>query len=318
MASAARLSPYLRQRRRITDSFGDVFENLPDRHWADGVADDGHGAFVAAGDVSMQDPALALVQPLQLDFSSARRAAQRATSAPAESHFSGGGEVRNGQAEPPFLSSEGCREHPETGKKDSTATSRHTMSSTSAPRAASVPRDVVLADGGLPRREELDLQPRVKDDLSALLLGASDPTAPGVEHVSWDVDLERILTSERRRLGLMLQPFAVGKAEDQAMRVASVKAGCAMDAWNAAATSVTVRLHPSGRDAPNRSVTVQRGDEIVAINGEPVGPWESERDRRAVILRIRSCGGLTCRRWMSSDKVAKIAPRRGCTALGGA
>lgn len=289
MASSMRLSPYLRQRRRITDSFGDVFENQPDCHWADAmVAEDSRDAMVAV-------PAHSAVRPLQLDFACEHGPVERASSSPAEGHAHSS----------PRL---------ESSVMHSTTLSRHSISSTPAPRAASVPADGVSHKRRLRQRDE----PHVSDGLRSLLADAGDMQATPVEYVSWDVELESSLKPERRRLGLMLQPFSIGKADEQAIKVASVNAGFVMDAWNAAAASVAVSFHPSGCKALSRSVAVQRGDEIVAIDGEPVGPWASEQNRRAVIVRIRSCSSLTFRRWTSSDVKAKVVLSRGCAVRGGA
>merc|ERR1712232_507892 len=112
------------------------------------------------------------------------------------------------------------------------------------------------------------------------------PAASSTEYIQWRVDF----ASDAGCTGLQLAPFVEGKFR----RVSGISQNSALEAWNQEKMPVTVFLKPSDRETVLSNIVVKPGDELLAIDGEPIGPLLEEADRIAECME--QCTTLTFRR----------------------
>jgi len=64
--------------------------------------------------------------------------------------------------------------------------------------------------------------------------------------------------------------FEMPSSQHDAPRVSRISEGQALDTWNSSKLPVTVYLQPGNRESVMRHLAVRAGDELVAIDGEPI------------------------------------------------
>lgn len=145
-------------------------------------------------------------------------------------------------------------------------------------------------------REVLAVESRSEDLASgtaASNVNSAKSGVPTAEYIEWFVDLD----SDAGDIGLSLEPSIHGEPQ----RVLRVTQGLALDAWNSSKVPVTVFLLPGRREAVMRRHMIRPGDELIAIDGEPL---EQMKDSLMAVLeeaehtaqRIQKCKTLTFRR----------------------
>jgi len=129
--------------------------------------------------------------------------------------------------------------------------------------------------------------------------GNSVKSAGATESIEWHVDLE----PDSGSVGLKLEPYVKGKPR----RVQDIAEGMALHAWNSSKVPVTVFLHPGRREAVMRRITVLAGDELIAIDGEPLEQVPQEVELIA-LKKLTHCKALTFRRRVPQRASAETGP----------
>lgn len=108
------------------------------------------------------------------------------------------------------------------------------------------------------------------------------------QYIEWFIDFE----ADKGSPGLELEPHVKGEP----WRVLGVTKGLPVDAWNAETVPVTIYLYPGRREKVMRRMIVRPGDELFAVDGEPVMPDHDLEVEGNSAQRVRKCQALTLRR----------------------
>jgi len=313
-----RLSPFLRRRRSITDGHGNIFENSPELHWASVVADcrspgDAIGArrscsvrprrltYEGQAAANAAAGALLLSGCAQSEHKDGMRASsvpvhhRRAASSSAQQGGAPGGDdeswwgsiwevVPNGAQKASKASVVAAQKVTEASRV--LASEVKSLREDSGRDLACMLADIGQATEEMHGKASVGLQ-------KVLLPQQSSPSCSSTFCIEWHVEVHRGDPGEVRRLGLTLQPSSQGS---RSLFVAGIAPGFALEAWNATALSVTVRLQPNNREAVIRRIIVRPGDEIIGADDVPIATNDNDFDRQDALHRIRRCTSLTFRR----------------------
>merc|ERR1712151_1067451 len=131
------------------------------------------------------------------------------------------------------------------------------------------------------------------------------------DYIQWRVEIPR----NSGEVGITFEDCGIPHSGH---KVSNVVEGLAVDSWNSSGLPVTVHLHPGNRETVIRRVVVRTGDELIAIDDEPLTLAEDEAE--SIPKRVEVCLTLSFRRRIlpRKDDVRSTGNTNRCAAPGGA